>query len=976
MAIPVRPRPVVAYDDAGEFDAALEPLVAPALDRLRRRLRTVPDPLSAGERETLLLAARRCLLGAVRPKANRLLLLELHAARMSGRLTRGTSQQRWDEFLELAADPPFWSALDAHYPAFTPRLNRVVRNRCTAVLALAQRLAADRPRLHDLLGAPPGELMEISMDAGDSHRGGRTVALLRFEGGRTVYKPRSLTVDTALAATLDVLLAGTAPEGRIQVPRVVEGEGYGWAEHIGHRYCADAAEQSRFYQGLGEWMCVVQLLGGTDLHADNVIACGPVAWVVDCETLFSPEPDVGASELGDAFDRAAASVRRTVLRTGLLPMRLSQLALQGVDMSAVGALPGQQPLVPVPVIAGAGTDQARLAMEPADIPGSANLPAPDPDPIAHQDDIVRGYRDLRGRLDAMDRSGKLRPALDVFTGCDLRVVLRPTQVYVEVARMLWHPASLHDEAPALDRARDVLTRQAKALHGAPSSEDVVDAEVADLLDGDIPFFTMRPEHGQLDGPRGTTWGAPGQLIDQSVVRWREGSPAFEESVIRSSLLGVYRDRSAMPEGDRHRPVVPRDGDLEERRRALARRLAQDLCARAVMGDDGTATWIGPVYTDSGFNVRPFAADLYSGQAGVALALHAYLAESRAGRVPPVDGLEGVADGAVRALAAMEDAVPTGRLGAFDGIGSAVRTWLAMYGASGHPQDLDRAERHAGRAAGLFADDSMLDIAAGAAGLIVPLLALARHTGDAVWLDVADSAARHLADSAAVQEAATGVTASWPTQLFPQGIGGFAHGAAGIGWALSRLGLAAGEQRWLDLGEAATAFQESLYRPEAGSWLDRREADQSLYLDSWCHGSTGVGLAAWDLYSRTGAPDHLDRAVRAAAATWRTGFGWDYTLCHGDLGSWEMVDTVLGGAPGPLSAHLGGEELTQGRLDAIVLTGLEEYGPLSDGVAHTVTASLLPGSSGALHQLLRMCRSVNFDGDGDGTVPSLLLLDGL
>ncbi|WP_331767236.1 type 2 lanthipeptide synthetase LanM family protein [Embleya sp. NBC_00896] len=969
MTVPVRPHPVVTYDDAGEFDAAFEPLVGPALDRLRRRLAGAAQALSAAERETVLRAAHRSLLGAVRPKANRLLLLELHAARMSGRLTRETSEQRWDEFLELAAEPRFWSGLDAHYPAFGPRLDRVVRNRCAAVLALARRLAADRPRLDTLLGGQAGELTEISMDAGDSHRGGRTVALVRFEGGPAVYKPRSLAVDTALAATLDVLLDGTPPEGRISVPRVVEGDGYGWAEHIDHRYCADAAEQSRFYQGLGEWMCVIQLLGGTDLHSDNVIACGPVAWVVDCETLFSPEPYVGPSGLGDAFDRAAASVRNTVLRTGLLPLRLSQLALQGVDMSAVGALPGQQPRVPVPVIADAGTDLARLAMEPADIPGSANLPVPDPDPIAHQDDIVRGYLDLRGRLDALDRAGRLRPTLDVFTGCDLRVVLRPTQVYVELTRMLWHPASLHEQAPAVARACDVLTRQAKALHGAPTDPDVVAAEVADLLDGDVPFFTMLPEHGLMAGPRGTSWGEPGELIEQSVQRWRAGDPAFEEGMIRSSLLGVYRDRSAMPEGDRHHAVVPRTGDADARRRDLADRLARDLCARAVMGDDGTATWIGPVYTDSGFNVRPFAADLYSGQAGVALALHAYRTEALAGHVPAVEGLSAIADGAVRALAAMEDTVPTGRLGAFDGIGSGIRTWLALHRASGRPEELERAIRHAARVPGLLGDDTMLDIAAGAAGLVVPLLALAGRTGDGRWIELAESAGRHLAERAVIDPGGAGPTARWASETFPQGIGGFAHGAAGIGWALARLGLATGDPRWTELADAACAFQESLYRPGAGNWLDRREEGQVLYLDSWCHGSTGVGLAAWDLHVRTGEPGHLDRAVRAAAATWRTGFGWDYTLCHGDLGAWELIDAVSAAAEAP--AAPAGQAPTRDRLDAIVLTGLEEYGPLAAEVAHTTTASLLPGSSGALYQLLRMRRSGATD-----RVPSLLLLDEL
>jgi type 2 lantibiotic biosynthesis protein LanM len=673
MAIPVRPRPVVTYDDAGEFDAALEPLIEPALDRFRRRLHAVPKPLSAAERDILQRAAHRSLLGAVRPKANRLLLLELHAARMSGRLTRDTSEQRWDEFLEVAAEARFWRELDVDYPAFAPRLDRVIRNRCAALLALARRLAADRPRLTELLGTPPGELVEVALDAGDSHRGGRTVALVRFEAGRAVYKPRPLAVDIALATTLDALLAGTPRADRIAVPRVLLGDDYGWAEHVEHRHCTDAREQARFYQGLGEWMCVMQLLGATDLHSDNVIAQGPVPWVVDCETLFSPEPNVGASGLGDAFDTAAASVRRTVLRTGLLPMRLAQLVLQGVDMSAVGALPEQQPRIPVPVISGAGTDLARLAMEPAEVAGSANLPAPDADPMAHQDDIVRGYRDLRGRLDGLDRAGRLRPILDAFLGCDLRVVLRPTQVYVEIARMLWHPASLHDEPAAVERARDVLTRQAKALHGAPSSPEVVGAEVADLLDGDIPFFGVRPEDGRMDGPRGTTWGEPVRLIDASVERWRAGDPEFEEVMIRSSLLGVYRDRSAMPEANRRRDLPVRTGRLDERRRDLAAQTARDLCARAVVGADGTATWIGPVYTEGGFSVRPFAADFYSGQAGVALALHAYLAQSRTGRVPRVVELEGVADGAIRALAAMEDAVPITRVGAFDGIGAAVRT---------------------------------------------------------------------------------------------------------------------------------------------------------------------------------------------------------------------------------------------------------------------------------------------------------------
>lgn len=77
-----------------------------------------------------------------------------------------------------------------------------------------------------------------------------------------------------------------------------------------------------------------------------MIASGPVPVVVDCETLFAPEPPAEPSGLGLATDRASALAASTVLRTGMVPARGVALGWSGVDISAARSLPGRPGLMP------------------------------------------------------------------------------------------------------------------------------------------------------------------------------------------------------------------------------------------------------------------------------------------------------------------------------------------------------------------------------------------------------------------------------------------------------------------------------------------------------------------------------------------------------------------------------------------------------------------------------------------------------
>ncbi|WP_063765399.1 type 2 lanthipeptide synthetase LanM family protein [Nonomuraea candida] len=964
-------------------------LLEPALVRLAARLGAVPG-LAEAEREALHAAAEAALHDTVRRLVGRVLLLELHAARLTGRLTGADPAARWAEWRALTATPAFWTSLGGHYPTLLPRLRRVIGNRCAAALTLAHRFATDRAALGALLGGGGTGLAEVEFAAGDSHRGGQTVVILGCEGGRVVYKPRPVSVDRALARFLERVLHDEPAEARIRVPEVVARGTYGWAGHVGHRHCDGDAELRAFHRGLGHWLAVMLLLGGSDLHAENLVAAGPVPVVVDCETLFTPPPPAVELGCGDATDRAAALLGGSVLGTGLLPDRGVALGWRGIDPSGIGSLPGQQPAAELQVVLDAGTDRARMGRARVEVPVERNLPSPEPVLGAYWDRVVAGFTELTERLRGLDEAGELEPALAGFADVPVRVVPRSTESYAELGRMLWHPASLHDEPAARARAEAVLARQAANAPGRPDDPAVIAAEVADLLVADVPVYSTTPRRGLLTGPRGTTWGAADDLFAGALRRWRAADVEVERQVIRSAVVGAYLNDGWLRGARSLVPRRVRTTDLDRRRRAAAAGIVRVLAASAVRGNDGSATWIGPVLDPAGWAVLPLGPDMYGGTAGVAVLLAAYRHEVAHGRADPVPEADGLLRAVLRTLRATGDALlPAGAFevaGGYLGIGSWIWAWLLLgrLGAVEPAEAVSRASAAltslpaalpADGPAGLPADgpsglpdgsaglpDGPAGLLDGPAGAVVPLLRLDEHVpgGHAGAVALAAEIGSRLVATAQVRdgivrwtepdpsvasagEPAHGAAADpayGPAGGPAHGAAGLAHGAAGIGWALSRLAAATGN------AEAAALAAAVSGRDELPAGLDHPTVGAA----TWAYGAGGIGVVAADELRRVARDDPASaarwRAVlgRAAAVCRADGFGRSHTLAHGDLGAWEVLT---------LAADAGAIGVDRERLDGRMLSGIEEFGPCSGFAGNALVPGLLPGLGGVAYQLLRM-----------------------
>ncbi len=204
----------------------------------------------------------------------------------------------------------------------------------------------------------------------------------------------------------------------------------------------------------------------------------------------------------------------------------------------------------------------------------------------------------------------------------------------------------------------------------------------------------------------------------------------------------------------------------------------------------------------------------------------------------------------------------------------------------------------------------------------------------------------------------------PAELGGLPLAGFSHGTAGIAWALARLAHVSGEERFRDAARGALRYERSWFSPQRDNWPDLRESREAAngraYLHAWCHGASGIGLG------RIGTLPYLDDSemveeIRAAVRSTRAeGFGFNQSLCHGDLGNLELVREAGGVLD---DAELAAEA---GRLAARILKSIEDGGPRCGASVRTDVPGLMTGLAGIGYGLLRAA--------WPDRVPSVLLLE--
>ncbi|MGW1411448.1 type 2 lanthipeptide synthetase LanM family protein [Streptomyces sp. NPDC002403] len=791
--------------------------------------------------------------------AARTLVLELHTARRDGRLAGHGPEDRFADFLRRTGARSGLTALCTTYPVLARILARAALDAAAALAEMLVRFAADRPVLPGVRAsrdeeAGNGRLAAVEPGAGDGHRGGRTVMLLRFEDGtRLVYKPRPLAVHRHFNDLVQWFNTQPGTPG-LRTLALLDRGPYGWVEFVAERPCRSARQVEAFYRRQGALLALLHTLDGTDLHHENLIADGEYPVLVDVETLFHPPLPTA-----DSDDPAARALHDSVHRVGLLPQLLvgDETAL---DMSGIGG--GQAADSPVRSVdwADAGTDRMRLVRRTARIGGSANRPrltGTPADPSAFTRALCAGFRAgytaiKEARAELLCTGG----LLDRFAHDEVRVVARPTWIYASLLDESTHPDLMKDAA----ERHEVLALLGTDTLGSAALPGLLDEEIAQLWSGDVPLFTALPERTGL-------WSGTGRLLPGTLARTglslvRAKLAAMDtvdrqdqERIIRAAMVTTSREPAHESRPGPRRVRTAATAPEPEQLLAAARSVGDELVSQAYSGPT-RLNWIGLELLDERYwRLGPMAADLAGGYTGAACFLAQLAALTGADRYATAarDALAPLA-GLLDALHARPDDLGPVGSGAFAGLGGIAYALAQVADTLDDPrlgQLVVPALRLTGAAA---VAESEYGVRGGTAGGLAALLAGYRATGRADVWRAAERAARLLR------------AAPLP------GAAGFADGSAGIGWALLRFAEAGGGEPYRAPGLAAL-----------------RAATDAVDCDiSWCRGRTGVALAVLDSPAARADPLLSAWAREAAADIAGAEPPPDDSLCHGELGVLELL----------------------------------------------------------------------------------------
>jgi type 2 lantibiotic biosynthesis protein LanM len=649
---------------------------------------------------------------------------------------------------------------------------------------------------------------------------------------------------------------------------------------------------------------LLYLLGGTDMHYENLIACEDMPVLIDLEMVIHPG-SLNFSLLDSPLPHSIDATQRTAIRSGLLPNKF--LVMGGkfaIDMSALGGGEAEESSRPVPQWKHINTNamvfrREVVHLEEKQLPNRVKLHDRILQPQDYQAEIFDGFRRLYHLL-TEQRAGLLAPEgpLASFAGSTIRYTIRATNTYGTVLDRLSSPIFLRDGA---DRWIEMQFFKRPLLKATTPSwvSVLLEAELAALERLDIPWFGTRTDSCDLLTDAGAV--LPNVFALSALEQARRHLLLFDEedchrqvNLIRATFLS-YPSVTPHVTEESHFPTESLDEVSilsSEELLTVAQKLARDLIDSSLRNGSGDITWIGFRYDFDieGYRLLPLGLNLYEGTSGIALFLAA---------LAWLTGETTYRDCALKVMLPLERHVR--QSGSFpfeewfgdEAIGGAAGLGSCLYALTHIGQWLDRPDflQIAMQLALLITPervqaDRSLDVMSGAAGALLSLLALYQVTADEELLQRAILCGRHLLEQRVETQAGP---RAWPGS---DGIAltGFSHGVAGTAYALLQLFAVTHQREFLDAACEGIDYERSVFVPEVGNWLDFHKVKEAAgpYVTSWCHGAPGIGLARLGGLHVLDTPEvrrELDVALKTTLAH---GLPSADNLCCGNFGRIEFL----------------------------------------------------------------------------------------
>lgn len=812
--------------------------------------------------------------------SKRVLIADMNICKSEGKLRGDTEDQEYRDYVfHYLLAPEYLGKLFQRYPVWEQSLFQALTFYVRNMTEIIEHLSLDRENLnvHFFNENPFRQVRHISGSGSDTHCGNRMVYKVELDNGEVLYHKPRINEGISFFSDLYTRIGASGGISAYVTPTFM-GNGYAWEKDMAYGACMTEQQTKDYFKRLGMILCICQLCHTSDMHYENMIAHGEYPMLIDYETLVQiPFQPVRSDE-----SEMDAAIRMSVLTIGLLPFFGMNLKKMKADFSGLCGDGGQELNFKVPVIRNPGKSSMQIGYVFAKTREQKNrvhLNEAVIQPSEYVREIKEGFR-LAYHYICGNRPEILECVQQLSEGT-FRHLFRNTQEYQMILDLSYHPEFMKEEGK-----RKAFLAEALSVPGFQDKPWIIEQEIRDLLNGDIPYFQFRMSGKEILNSEGNAVAPYFPVTGMDFLKSQIESRSVMDMKLQEQFIEVALNygRVRWLNDVKHRNTRGNSCDLME----LLEKTADAIYEKQVILQDEVGwinTCILPGKDDRRFtyHMQTSSMHLYDGIMGNAVFFAALL------KWMPQHKAKGLYHHLLRQLFAYTDSLcknheKTLETGAFIGEGSIVYGYELLYKITGKQVFLEYAEKHSEVVYEAAEADHNFDIISGNAGALLVFLNLYDITGAEKYLNMAKDMAGFLMNQAV--PAAEGV--GWKNSGNGALLAGFSHGNSGILYALARLSSYTRDAQFLNMAWRAFLYERTLYKHEMGGWLDLR-SDEEIYVDDfkWCHGTGGILFSRIlsEPYFHGKQKDVLKADIRKLRAdTPKISLRKEMGLCHGNFGN--------------------------------------------------------------------------------------------
>lgn len=852
------------------------------------------------DKQTLLLSVLTDITDKLAGQCYRVLTNVLNTAAEEKLLVGEDSKARGKYFCnELLQDMDYVKGIYLSYPELFKAMDRTAVYNINYVSEIIANTEQEFEIIKKKFGKNEkfGKLYKIRLGTGDSHNNGRTVAGLVFEDEqKLMYKPRSLKMEDSYCKLIDWINQNISITTGLSYCRIHEVENAGWVEFVENEPCTAMQEVQQFYEKMGEILCVLYTLNAKDFHCENIIAKGNQPMLIDMETLIHVDEIERVRDWDSVEEKIGEYIQHSVYSTALLPTVLTNYNTEDcMEVGGIGSARKRISPFRTQILENIDSDKVSIGYEYKEVPLNQNFPILNGEKIGAggyftqvKDGFIRLYQWILG-----NKEQYIEKIRELFQDAECRVIYKGTNNYTQLLNTSYHPSLLHNEVD-----RQVYFHRIGLLFNKDENlSNLFQDEIKAMINGDVPVYFMDAQGKSVRNNEGIEvyTGYKKSPLDKVVDKIRSMSNLDlkrQVSMIYFSFIGCEIDtdkENGTGVEYKMAGTNSQNTSFVEFAKCIAQEMSQRSFSQIIDGKEQVG-WFGfQGMGEHGYAISPLKWEMYSGNYGVAMYyFRMYEVTKNEAYKTLAKSVLASAERNMRNITNQE--LELMGIGAFTGFTGHIymfckiveRGWLAKEEQKEWEEVIDNLVTYLHNN---MEKEERVDVLTGIAGVLGVMVSLYTYvTGELQnkTKAVMEKAVQILIDRV-IELDEDKVT--W----FDNGDIGYVHGNAGIMAHLIRANRILKDDRIIKVVEKALKYErEDRFDEEKKVWRLR----ESTHYFSWCNGVAGMSLAKIMMLENGYEDDQLERELALMKRQIsETGFGFDMSLCHGDMGSLTVLKYI-------------------------------------------------------------------------------------